>query len=651
MNFKKCTILFCLYFSSLFSEKIIGLMQIKNEENIIEYSLRALAKNTDAIIVLDDNSEDHTLEILNQLKEELNIIEIITNTRCSWVYESEVTSRQKLLDAGRKHGGTHFIEIDADEVISTHCSENDWLRNTILSLKKGQILQIPIINLWKDFDHYRSKFTDNFPDICYCTMAYCDDGISDLSYNKQNSHPGFLHFGRFPHKKPDAGYDLFVYEPDINHSLIHLPFVNWDNVIVKKVWIMMLEIIRLQEKLYNQEKYPEGRTIQDISKFYQSFHNYDDENVQLSPTPSSWLNYPFFKKEPYIKNFSNSKLADIQKWIRQYGKDFFAGCPYIEKHLPSLLQPNTACIMGWAPEITTALAKELENHNIQATVSSECDYMRADIVITINVDPNIANRVDKYNQESDKKIKLYSIVLEPAHVDWQPYNLLFYQKYDVIFTLDDSFINHPYLHKYTKINFPQKDLSLRDNQIPFSQRKLLTIVNGYKYGSRYSPTFAYDLYQERLNLIDYFNANEPSFDFYGQGWENGPYKEYRSYKGSIPNKIETLKNYKFVICFENSCITLGYITEKIFDALIAGTVPIYWGAPNIDQYIPKDCFIDMKKYGTYESLHNYLISMPEEEYKKYLDAIASFLRSPESHSFLNTEVSHVITQKIIDTLN
>lgn len=42
------------------------------------------------------------------------------------------------------------------------------------------------------------------------------------------------------------------------------------------------------------------------------------------------------------------------------------------------------------------------------------------------------------------------------------------------------------------------------------------------------------------------------------------------------NKQKWLENYKFNICFEN-CSYPGYLSEKFFDAYIAGCIPIYWG--------------------------------------------------------------------------
>lgn len=43
------------------------------------------------------------------------------------------------------------------------------------------------------------------------------------------------------------------------------------------------------------------------------------------------------------------------------------------------------------------------------------------------------------------------------------------------------------------------------------------------------------------------------------------------------NKIEYLKQFRFNICPENS-LGDGYITEKVFESIASGCIPIYWGA-------------------------------------------------------------------------
>lgn len=45
---------------------------------------------------------------------------------------------------------------------------------------------------------------------------------------------------------------------------------------------------------------------------------------------------------------------------------------------------------------------------------------------------------------------------------------------------------------------------------------------------------------------------------------------------ALPDKYQTAKNYKFMICFENG-IYPGYVTEKLLDAYVCGAIPIYWG--------------------------------------------------------------------------
>jgi len=50
-------------------------------------------------------------------------------------------------------------------------------------------------------------------------------------------------------------------------------------------------------------------------------------------------------------------------------------------------------------------------------------------------------------------------------------------------------------------------------------------------------------------------------------------------------KKEILARHKFYLAFENANIK-DYVTEKFWDSFRAETVPIYMGAPNINDFIP-----------------------------------------------------------------
>eukprot|EP01112_Ceratiomyxa_fruticulosa_P007052 TRINITY_DN1816_c0_g1_i1.p1 TRINITY_DN1816_c0_g1~~TRINITY_DN1816_c0_g1_i1.p1 ORF type:complete len:364 (-),score=45.98 TRINITY_DN1816_c0_g1_i1:66-1157(-) len=85
-------------------------------------------------------------------------------------------------------------------------------------------------------------------------------------------------------------------------------------------------------------------------------------------------------------------------------------------------------------------------------------------------------------------------------------------------------------------------------------------------------------------------------------------------------KIDVIGKYKFHLAFENSADE-DYVTEKIFHCFLAGTVPIYLGAPNIDMYTPSNhSIIKVHDFPTIKDLVDYLLYLDknDEEYNKYL---------------------------------
>jgi hypothetical protein len=56
---------------------------------------------------------------------------------------------------------------------------------------------------------------------------------------------------------------------------------------------------------------------------------------------------------------------------------------------------------------------------------------------------------------------------------------------------------------------------------------------------------------------------------------------------------EFISNYKFMICFENT-LKPGYFTEKLVNAYHSGTIPIYWGDPNLGNYVNMDAILYLK---------------------------------------------------------
>jgi len=80
-----------------------------------------------------------------------------------------------------------------------------------------------------------------------------------------------------------------------------------------------------------------------------------------------------------------------------------------------------------------------------------------------------------------------------------------------------------------------------------------------------------------------------------------------------------LKTYKFYLSFENANLH-DYVTEKFFQALASGTVPIVMGAPNIDEYTPgAHSIIRVTDYPSARRLAEYIHKLDgdDELYEQY----------------------------------
>ena len=115
------------------------------------------------------------------------------------------------------------------------------------------------------------------------------------------------------------------------------------------------------------------------------------------------------------------------------------------------------------------------------------------------------------------------------------------------------------------------------------------------------------------NLMEHLNI-----DSYGRIFNN--YK-IPSMDHGKSTKEALLPDYKFTIAFENS-ISEDYVTEKFFQPLAFGSVPIYLGAPNINDFAPgENCFINVKNYKTPQELAEYIKVLERDDalYGQYFE--------------------------------
>jgi len=190
-------------------------------------------------------------------------------------------------------------------------------------------------------------------------------------------------------------------------------------------------------------------------------------------------------------------------------------------------------------------------------------------------------------------------------------------------------------------------------------RKFLIMINMNKLPRVYWR----ELFTERVRAVEFFERYG-EIDLYGVGWNDPPMRVGRTwvpwtirsllngaqrrwdrirpdpmlraarrvYRGRLETKNDTLAGYRFALCFENT-ILKGWLTEKVFECFLVGTVPIYWGATDVHELIPPDCYIDMRHFSGYEDLRAFLKSLPPDSIRAYRENARDFIRSPGFRPF------------------
>ena len=98
------------------------------------------------------------------------------------------------------------------------------------------------------------------------------------------------------------------------------------------------------------------------------------------------------------------------------------------------------------------------------------------------------------------------------------------------------------------------------------------------------------------------------------------------YREACESKYEVLSRYRFSLCFENMTMK-GYVTEKLFDCLYAGAIPLYLGAKNIDSLIPREVYVDCHQFESWEEMSNKVLAMSEHEVGAIREAGRTFIQS------------------------
>ncbi len=267
--------------------KIIALLPFKNEAWVLKEYINSIKKITDFIIAYDDHSIDNSRTLLEKAG-----AKIITEDYKEVSGWAEHSIRERLLNEGRKAGGTHFICLDADEIFSNNFYEN--AKEIILSLKPGQSLWMDWVNL------YRNIKTERIDSVYYKinkSFIFCDEKNLDFPY-------AFLGVSRTP---GDPKYRIVIER--IQGSVIHFQFLNTDRSTMKRNWYMCSELIKATRSprrinvTYDIQKYRDNIETRGLNS---------DTNFEIND--SSIIDYDYS---------TDWRFMEIEGWFNKYGMEFF----------------------------------------------------------------------------------------------------------------------------------------------------------------------------------------------------------------------------------------------------------------------------------------------------------------------------------------
>lgn len=288
------------------------------------------------------------------------------------------------------------------------------------------------------------------------------------------------------------------------------------------------------------------------------------------------------------------------------------------------------------------LRQRAAEHGVIVATTAMVDPEQIDAYVFIDM-PSPDNTVFRTAVES--KRPMYLLVLESPLACPESHQPSNHKRFTSIFTYDDSLVDGS---RYLKLNYAFNLPGTVPRDLGRKNKLCLTIAGNKR---SMDPR---ELYSERLSAIRWFERHHPAdFDLYGIGWDYGMVgaalprfltrrcswlrrlgrPEFPSWRGTVERKRDVMGLYRFALCYENIRDVPGYITEKLFDAFFAGTVPVYRGAANVTAHIPPECFIDLRDFADYASLYSYLEGMTDERYLEYLCAIEDFLKSSRAWPF------------------
>jgi len=193
-------------------------------------------------------------------------------------------------------------------------------------------------------------------------------------------------------------------------------------------------------------------------------------------------------------------------------------------------------------------------------------------------------------------------------------------KFDRVMTYDAHLLSQ----------YPHKTIFTADNAIWLEEK----FNKVHPKNSHVSMIYSWKNWTEGHRLRHIIAQNAKGVDLYGTGAQR-----------EIQGKEEGLMDYKYSIVVENSWADF-YFTEKILDCFACGTIPIYWGCPNIGDFFNEK---GIMKFSNLEDLSEIFKTLSQpNHYEKTLPYIEENFKKVLEYNIYEDWIYNNVYNKIIE---
>jgi len=86
----------------------------------------------------------------------------------------------------------------------------------------------------------------------------------------------------------------------------------------------------------------------------------------------------------------------------------------------------------------------------------------------------------------------------------------------------------------------------------------------------------------------------------------------------VEEKYSIARNYKYILCMENDFYP-GYVTEKLVEAYVCESVPLYWGSLSGNDYLNKSAIINLADFQSIADWALHVSKIDSIEYQKIFE--------------------------------